>query len=98
MQNYRRTNSGYVIENGKVVAWFNPNLIDGRTAADYEEQINELRAEIESIKQKQDKEELITMGRATDGLEVDLQVNTKQVERAAADVKKEIDRALKNLL
>lgn len=98
MQNYRRTNSGYVIENGKVVAWFNPNLIDGRTAADYEEQINELRAEIESIKQKQDKEELITMGRAADGLEVDLQVNTKQVERAAADVKKEIDRALKNLL
>ena len=98
MQNYRRTNSGYVIENGKVVAWFNPNLIDGRTAADYEEQINELRAEIESIKQKQDKEELITLGRAADGLEVDLQVNTKQVERAAADVKKEIDRALKNLL
>ncbi len=98
MQNYRRTNSGYVIENGKVVAWFNPNLIDGRTAADYEEQINELRAEIESIKQKQDKEELITMGRVADGLEVDLQVNTKQVERAAADVKKEIDRALKNLL
>lgn len=98
MQTYRRTNSGYVIENGKVVAWFNPNLIDGRTAADYEEQINELRAEIESIKQKQDKEELITKGRAADGLEVDLQVNTKQVERAAADVKKEIDRALKNLL
>ena len=97
MQNYRRTNSGYVIENGKVVAWFNPNLIDGHAAADYEEQINELRAEIESIKQKQDKEELITMGRAADGLEVDLQVNTKQVERAAADVKKEIDRALKNL-
>ncbi len=94
MQNYRRTNSGYVIENGKVVAWFNPNLIDGRTAADYEEQINELRAQIDELKQKQDKEELNTISAAPS---IDLQVNTKQVERAADQVKKEIDRALKNL-
>lgn len=77
MSFYRRTNSGvsyrvgagYIFDSkGNVIGWCNT---DGH-AADYEEQINELRAEIESIKQKQDKEELITMGRAADGLEVDL--------------------------
>lgn len=92
MSQNRRNNNGYVIDNGKVVAWFNPNL-KGR-AEDYEEQINELRAQIDELKQKKDKEELNTISAAPS---IDLQVNTKQVERAADQVKKEIDRALKNL-
>ena len=90
-----RSESGYIFdEKGRIVAWVNPNRDNAR--ADYEEQINELRAEIESIKQKQDKDELKTMGRA-DAADIDLQVNTKQVQSAAADVKKEIDKALKSL-
>ena len=93
MQNYKRTNSGYVFnEKGDVVAWYNPKLKD---AADYEEQIAELRAEIEALKQKKEKDELMNAQSAPPS--IDLQVNTKQVERAAADVKKEIDRALKSL-
>lgn len=95
MQNYKRTNSGYVFnEKGDVVAWYNPNL-KGR-AEDYEEQIAELRAEIEALKQKQDRDELMSAHNAAPA-DIDIQVNTKQVERAAADVKKEIDRALKSL-
>ena len=94
MSQGRKTNNGYVIENGKVIAWFNPNL-NGR-AEDYEEQIAELRAEIEALKQKQDKDGLMDAQRAA-AADIDIQVNTKQVERAAADVKKEIDKALKNL-
>lgn len=93
MSQGRKTNNGYVIENGKVVAWFNPNL-KGR-AEDYEEQIAELRAEIEALKQKQDKDGLMDAQRAA--ADIDIQVNTKQVERAADQVKKEIDKALKNL-
>lgn len=100
MSQYRRTNSGvsyrvgagYIFDrNGNIIGWCNT---DGNTAADYEEQINELRAQIDELKQKQDKEELNTISAAPS---IDLQVNTKQVERAADQVKKEIDRALKNL-
>lgn len=94
MSQDRKTNNGYIIENGKVVAWFNPNL-KGR-AEDYEEQIAELRAEIEALKQKQDKDELMSAHNAATA-DIDIQVNTKQVERAADQVKKEIDKALKNL-
>lgn len=93
MQTYRRTNSGYVFnEKGQVVAWYNPDL---KERADYEEQINELRAEIDALKQKQDRVELMNAQSAPPS--VDIQVNTKQVERAAADAKKEIDRALKSI-
>ena len=100
MSQYRRTNSGvsyransgYIFDSkGNVIGWFNT---DGNTAADYEEQINELRAQIDELKQKQNREELNTISAAPS---IDLQVNTKQVERAADQVKKEIDRALKNL-
>ena len=37
---------------------------DGNTAADYEEQINELRAQIDELKQKQNREELNTISAA----------------------------------
>lgn len=99
MSQYRRTNSGvsyrvnsgYIFDDkGKIIGWCNT----GERAADYEEQINELRAQIDELKQKQDREELNTVSAAPS---IDLQVNTKQVERAADQVKKEIDRALKNL-
>ena len=94
MSQDRKTNSGgYVFHEGRIVAWVNPNL-KGR-AEDYEEQINELRAEIDALKQKQDRVELMNAQSAPPS--VDIQVNTKQVERAAADAKKEIDRALKSI-
>lgn len=90
MQQNRRNNNGYVFdEKGNIVAWVNPNLKG--SAADYESQINELRADLEALKQKQEKED-----RAAP-VDCEIQVNTKQIERAAADVKKEIDKALKNL-
>lgn len=94
MQNYKITNSGYVFnEKGQVVAWYNPDL---KERADYEEQINELRAEIEALKQKQDKDELMSAHNAAHA-DIDIQVNTKEVQRAATDVKKEIDKALKSI-
>ena len=52
-------------------------------------------AEIEALKQKQDKDELMDAHRAP--ADIDIQVNTKEVQRAAADVKKEIDKALKSI-
>ncbi len=86
-------NCGYILnDEGKIVGWVNPSR--GSMRADYEEQINELRAQIDELKQRQDRKELNTISAAPS---IDLQVNTKQVERAADQVKKEIDRALKNL-
>ena len=91
-----RSDSGYIFDDeGNIVAWYNPTS-KWKTPADYEEQINELRAEIDMLKQKQQQNELKGAQSAAP-LQCNLQVDSKQIYHAADQIKKEIDKAFRNL-